>query len=195
MVCFYFGVFCCCRYFILERCVATLTDVFPSKHGQHAKYTGPELKPLLDVLILPLAKGLEYIHSKQLVHRDIKPDNVLLWLDPTGQEVTTKWADFGLCRQVNERGTYTMKSGVKGTLNWLAPELLLQLDNKQKGANNSQVDNRRGTVKSDVFSQGLVFGYCLGNGVHPYGSIDTDIQINLRTGNAENLKSILLEYW
>ena len=106
-------IFCLYRYFVLEYCVATLADVFPSKPGQLAKYNGPELKPPLDFLMLPLAKGLEYIHSMQLIHRDIKPENVLLWLDPSGKEVITKWADFGLCRKVNERGTYTMESGVK----------------------------------------------------------------------------------
>ena len=172
-----------------------MADVFPSKPGQLAKYNGPELTltPALDVLMLPLAKGLEYIHSKQLVHRDIKPDNVLLWLDPTGHNVTTKWADFGLCRQVNERGTYTLKSGVKGTMNWMAPELLQQLDDEQIGNNNNQEDKRRGTVKSDVYSQGLVFGYYLGNGVHPCGFTDLEIQTNLRTGNALNLSSISIE--
>ena len=173
-------IFCLYRYFVLEYCVATLADVFPSKPGQLAKYNGPELKPPLDFLMLPLAKGLEYIHSMQLIHRDIKPENVLLWIDPTGHNVTTKWADFGMCRQVNERGTYTMKSGIKGTMNWLAPELLQHLETKP-------TEPLRGTIKSDVFAEGLVFGYFLADGVHPFGFGNMEIPSNILKGNPVNL--------
>jgi serine/threonine protein kinase len=62
-----------------------------------------------------LASGLDYINPKKLIHRDIKPANVLIHVDPTTGQVTMKWADFGLSRSVNERGTFTINSGIKGT--------------------------------------------------------------------------------
>jgi serine/threonine protein kinase len=76
-----------------------------------------------------LASGLEYIHSKKLIHRDIKPENVLISIDSTTELVTIKWADFGLSKFVNERGTFTL-SGIKGTTNYFAPELLKKIKKK-----------------------------------------------------------------
>ena len=62
-----------------------------------------------------LAIGLEHIHEQGLVHRDLKPENVLIWVSPKNGEVLMKWADFGLSKSVNERGTFSM-SGVKGPM-------------------------------------------------------------------------------
>jgi serine/threonine-protein kinase/endoribonuclease IRE1 len=65
-----------------------------------------------------------------------------------------KWADFGLSKQVNE------------TEKWLAPEMLKLLEDK------GDKITQRGTIKSDVFAEGLVFGYYLSNGLHPFGARD-----------------------
>ena len=158
------------RYFVLELCDASLDQLFLDPNHQK-KYNGPKL-PYHFEIFSQLASGLEYIHSKNLIHRDIKPANVLISVDSICQKVTIKWADFGLSRIVNERGTYTMRSGVKGTRNWNAPELLT-LD-------------PRGTVKSDVFSLGLVFGYLLLGGQHLYGS-KYEIDKNIIEGNMINI--------
>jgi serine/threonine-protein kinase/endoribonuclease IRE1 len=112
--------------------------------------------------IYQLATGLEYIHKQGLIHRDLKPENVLIC---TSNFYLTlmKWADFGLSKQVNERGTCSM-SEIKGTEKWLAPEILKLLDDKRDEI------TQRGTIQSDVFAEGLVFGYYLSNGLHPFGS-------------------------
>jgi serine/threonine protein kinase len=140
-------------------------------------------------VLLQLAKGLQYIHQMGLVHRDIKPENVLISSDSTTQRVVMKWADFGLSKQVNERGTFTM-SGVRGTLDYFAPEILNLLDEESSTGNEVQ---KRGTVKSDVFAEGLVFGYFLSGGVHPFGTLSHQIQTNLRTNEPANLPSKLYE--
>ena len=72
---------------------------------------------------------------------------------------------------MNERGSCTL-SGVNGTKNWLAPELL-QLRQEQTN------EHLRGTVKSDVLAEGLVFAYILLIGKHPYGSDVYEIQKNI----------------
>ena len=65
------------------------------------------MPPREDVLY-QLATGLEYIHKIGMIHRDIKPQNVLIWVNPKNEQVLMKWADFGLSKEVNERGTCSM---------------------------------------------------------------------------------------
>jgi serine/threonine-protein kinase/endoribonuclease IRE1 len=174
------------RKIALELCDASLEKLF-LKENDPKKYHGP-MPPETEVL-LQLAKGLEYIHQRGLVHRDIKPQNVLIKSDSTTQQVVVKWADFGFSKRVNERGTFTM-SGVKGTYDYFAPEILKLLDDESSAENQVQ---KRGTVKSDVFTEGLVFGYFISGGVHPFGTTSHQIQMNLRTNEPVNLPSKLSE--
>ena len=146
------------------------------------KYKGPKL-PHHFTVFLQLAEGLEYIHSKNLIHRDIKPGNVLIYVDSTDGKITMKFADFDLSRPVNERGTFTMSSGFIGTRNWYAPELLKLITQLQ------QSTQRRGTVKSDVFALGLVFVYLLIDGQHLYGSNEIEIMNNIVANKQVNINS------
>ncbi len=157
------------RYFAFELCAASLDQVF-LKSDHPRKYKGPDLPSHLNVF-LQLASGLEYIHSRNLIHRDIKPANVLISVDSAGL-LTIKWADFGLSRSVNERGTCTLR-GIRGTRNWYAPELLRSLERNSE-------EPGRGTVKSDVFTLALVFGYLLLGGQHLYGSNELQISKNIK---------------
>ncbi|KAG9402433.1 hypothetical protein AC1031_007048 [Aphanomyces cochlioides] len=65
--------------------------------------------------ILSIAEGLVYVHSYDIIHRDLKSRNVLL--DSTHG---TKLTDFGVAREDTQE---TMTMGV-GTYRWMAPELL-----------------------------------------------------------------------
>jgi serine/threonine protein kinase len=166
----------------LELCKASLDQLFLDESNPK-KYTGPPLPHHLTVL-LQLAFGLDHIHSKNLIHRDIKPENVLISVGSDDQKVTMKWADFGLSKPVNERGTFSM-SGIKGTTNWMAPELLKEYS----AGHRSNAMPIRGTIKSDIFAEGLVFGYYLGKGVHPFGSNRLKIPSNIEKGKPVNMES------
>ena len=136
-------------------------------------------------VLYQLAVGLDYIHKMKFIHRDIKPENVLIWVNPENGKVLMKWADFGLSKSVNERGTCSM-SGVSGTPNWLAPELLkLLLDD---GETEGDKIEQRGTIQTDVFAEGLLFGYYLTDGLHPFGS-RFQIAPNILMNNPVNLSS------
>ncbi|XP_046439799.1 serine/threonine-protein kinase/endoribonuclease IRE1-like [Daphnia pulex] len=170
------------KCFALELCNASLDQLF-LKENDPKKYRGP--MPQKMEVLLQLAKGLEYIHTMELIHRDIKPENVLIWVNPNTKQVLMKWADFGFSKSVNENGTFTM-SGVRGTFNWLAPEILELMDEASFAKKKTQ---KRGTVKSDVFAEGLVFGYFLSEGVHPFGTSSIQIPMNVRTKKPAYLPS------
>ncbi|KAJ6337079.1 hypothetical protein OIU76_006863, partial [Salix suchowensis] len=86
-------------------------------------------------LALDLSRGLSYLHSKKIVHRDVKTENMLL--DATR---TLKIADFGVAR-VEAQNPRDM-TGETGTLGYMAPEVL---------------DGKPYNRKCDVYS----FGICL----------------------------------
>ncbi|KAG8636733.1 serine/threonine-protein kinase STY13 isoform X2 [Manihot esculenta] len=68
-------------------------------------------------LALDLARGLSYLHSKKIVHRDVKTENMLL-----DAHRTLKIADFGVAR-VEAQNPRDM-TGETGTLGYMAPEVL-----------------------------------------------------------------------
>nr|CAH0106895.1 unnamed protein product [Daphnia galeata] len=77
-----------------------------------------------------------------------------------------------------------MNSGIKGTRNWYAPELLIQVSQFQRST------PIRGTVKSDVFATGLVFAYLLFDGQHLYGSNEFEIVNNILADKKVNINKI-----
>ena len=103
------------------------------------------------------ASGLSEAHSKGIVHRDVKPENIMLAVDGT-----VKVLDFGVAKRLPEgadRSTITETDAgafgsFAGTLAYMAPEVLLD----------GRVDAR-----SDIFSLGVVFYETL-TGEHPFRS-------------------------
>ncbi|XP_045026238.1 calcium-dependent protein kinase 3 [Daphnia magna] len=173
------------RMYVLELCDASLDQLF-LEPNHPKKYDGP--MPRYIHVFLQLASGLNHIHSKLIIHRDIKPQNVLISKTPASRsnEVTIKWADFGLSKSVDERG-YHSWSGVRGTTNWYAPEVL-EINNNIKEA--EEAKKLKGTVKSDVFALGLVFGFLFLKGEHVYGSSEREISDNVIKKQPINLKKI-----
>lgn len=84
---------------------------------------------------LEVAQGLGVAHEVGMVHRDVKPQNVLI--DSTGR---AKLTDFGISRQLNDEGV-TATGRVIGTTDYVAPEQAMGKD----------VDPR-----SDIYSLGIV---------------------------------------
>lgn len=64
-----------------------------------------------------ILKGLEYLHGKKVVHRDLKGSNVLVGLDGDAKII-----DFGCCRQFEESGEEKSRS-LRGSPFWMSPEM------------------------------------------------------------------------
>ncbi|XP_046654295.1 putative ankyrin repeat protein RF_0381 isoform X1 [Daphnia pulicaria] len=171
------------KFIALEFCEASLDKIFLD-FNHPRKYIGPKLPYHFEVFS-QLASGLEYIHSKNLIHRDIKPEHVLISVDTNRPDikVTMKWAGFGRSRTIG----CTKHSGVKGTKCWYAPELL---QTQLLFGSSNTIGQNTGTVESDVFALGLVFAYLLLDGQHIYGFFEIDIPKNISEGRAINMNKI-----
>jgi serine/threonine-protein kinase len=85
--------------------------------------------------------GLDYAHRRGIIHRDVKPGNLMLVGGPVGGgEMTVKLTDFGIARAV-EQTRITQVGSVVGTAAYLAPE---------------QVRGDEATPATDVYALGVV---------------------------------------
>ncbi|KAJ7034957.1 kinase-like domain-containing protein, partial [Mycena alexandri] len=93
-------------------------------------------------IILCLASGLEYLHSNNIIHGDLKVSNVLV-----DREGIAYIGDFGISKILNRQG-YTTRS--VGTVPYMAPELLFIVNSGIQQLHPST------TKASDIYSFGLL---------------------------------------
>ncbi|MDX2038666.1 MAG: serine/threonine-protein kinase [Isosphaeraceae bacterium] len=103
---------------------------------------GPLRVPDTAKLFLGILEGLDAAHSAGLIHRDMKPSNVMV--TPTGQP---KILDLGLARGLEEEGAMTRPNVAVGTLDYASPEQL---------TNAASADRR-----SDLYSVGCMLYFVL----------------------------------
>jgi serine/threonine-protein kinase len=112
-------------------------------------------------LVEPVLAALAAAHGAGMIHRDVKPENVLLATDRDSGAGRVKVADFGLARAVNAETQHTATGGVLiGTVSYLSPELVV---------------DGKADARSDVYAAGVLL-YEMLTGQKPHQA-DSPIQV------------------
>ncbi|KAF2419030.1 kinase-like protein [Tothia fuscella] len=200
-------------YIAVERCQASLWDLYHDGYLSidTLKDEQKQIVNSININVAPalqqLALGLGHLHGLRIIHRDIKPQNILVTFPKKNQKGGPRLviSDFGLCRTLPDNAsTLVGTMGNAGTIGWKAPELIGQPRINGEGrmsstANDSTSSNEavaQGVKRAvDIFSLGCVFFYVLTNGFHPFDSESSEIgilerEINIKKGisNFDKLK-------
>lgn len=131
--------------------------------GDLRKYISRQEKPLspeqAEIFFTQSAEALDYIHKVGIIHRDIKPDNILV-VDSKNVRI----ADFGVALLPGDTtAPYELRNAV-GTMDYMAPEVLEGIDYNQK---------------SDIYALGVSF-YEMISGKHPFANAPLAQQLEVR---------------
>ncbi|MBN2093464.1 protein kinase [candidate division KSB1 bacterium] len=117
---------------------------------QYVQENGPLKTEKAIPLFIQACQALAYLHEHKIIHRDIKPQNMML----LRQDEKIKLVDFGIVKPMTSDygDALTSASRIAGTPNFMSPEQLL----------NDDIDPR-----TDIFSLGISLFFVL-TGVHPF---------------------------
>ncbi len=119
---------------------------------------------------LEIVKGLMYLHSKKIIHRDMKSDNILI-----DDDLHAKITDFGISRIFGSATAAMEQQMTKqiGTSQYMAPEIAL-----------GQTYNE----KCDIFSLGIIMYEIVTENTNPYGTYSTTMNIELQVCQNANFR-------
>jgi len=152
-------------YIIMEYCNAGSLFFFKTHNSTH--FTNSDnMSEFIDQLL----SIMRYLHARNIMHRDIKPQNILVVKNSDANcPFTFKLSDFNYATRVYDK---ELKSSICGTPLYMSPELLTQT---------------RYTNKSDLWSIGLVL-YEIAYGNHPFAGATDIIEIKRMAASKASFK-------
>ncbi|KAJ8020060.1 Mitogen-activated protein kinase kinase kinase 13-B [Holothuria leucospilota] len=163
-------------------CFCILMEYCPYGQLYEVLRDGREIPPYLMVeWSKQIARGMDYLHSRKIIHRDLKSPNVLVSTNDL-----LKISDFGTSKEWNEKST---KMSFAGTVAWMAPEV---------------IRNELCSEKVDVWSFGVVLWELL-TGEMPYKDVDSSaiiwgvgsnsLQLPIPSTCPEGFKILMIQCW
>ncbi|EXB51010.1 Serine/threonine-protein kinase/endoribonuclease IRE1 [Morus notabilis] len=126
--------------------------------------------PLLLKLIWNIVSAIEHLHKLGIVHRDVKPENVLI--QKQSSSFHAKLSDMDISRRLRDNESALSNHFSRcGTTGWKAREWLLF---------------ECQTAAMDLFSLGCLIFYCITRGIHPFGDHD-ERNKNIKEENVKNM--------
>ncbi len=160
-------------------------------------------------LLRGIASGMSYLHSNNIVHRDLKCENVLL--DQGG--TIPKIIDFGLSRRLENADNRTLNLTMNiGTPIYLAPEVIKMemrgnegiIDTSQQGNSQPESDQFKSNesintekrlqydIKADVYSFAIIMYVVYFENKNPYGNNVNELQLMYRIFNNPSFRPKIL---
>uniref|UniRef100_A0A8B9G877 RAF proto-oncogene serine/threonine-protein kinase n=1 Tax=Amazona collaria TaxID=241587 RepID=A0A8B9G877_9PSIT len=136
------------------------SSLYKHLHVQETKF---QMFQLIDIA-RQTAQGMDYLHAKNIIHRDMKSNNIFLH-----EGLTVKIGDFGLATVKSRWSGSQQVEQPTGSILWMAPEVIRMQDSNPF------------SFQSDVYSYGIVL-YELMTGELPYSHINNRDQIIFMVG-------------
>jgi serine/threonine protein kinase len=145
------------RDLVVEGDTLAIVMDFVQGGDLRAMLSGPRTLPPAKVAELGagIAAGLAAVHAAGIVHRDVKPENVLV--DATSNPARPRLTDFGIAKYVQAEGSGGRSTMLVGTPQYIAPEL---------------IDGKEPTPATDLYALGIML-YELVCGVTPFAGGST----------------------